>query len=132
VAYPTGSGSEIIRRGAIHNQVTADTNFRFDGVSPTTGTTSGSGYSVATNHIITILSIIIMDQSNSSKTFRLYGLFGGSSVGIIFLQNVPVGPYETYVWNERLVLHPTDRLVFNGLASANFDLYYTYIDQDWT
>ncbi len=130
MAYPSGSGSEIIRRGAIHNQVNLDTNFRFDGVSPTTGTTSGSGYSVATNHIITILNISISDQTNTPKTFRLYGLI--NSVGIIFLQNVPVPAYGTYVWNERMVLHPTDQLVFNGTTSANFDLYYTYIDQDWT
>ena len=129
MAYPTGSGSEIIRRGAIHNQVAADTNFRFDGTSPTTGTSS---YVVPTNHIITMLNISICDMSNTSKTFRLYGLFGGSNVGIIFLQNVPVAAYETYVWNERLVLHPTDRLVFNGVTSSSFNLYYTYIDQDWT
>ena len=129
MAYPTGSGSEIIRRGAIHNQVAADTNFRFDGTSPTTGTTS---YTVPTNHIITMLNISICDMSNTAKTFRLYGIFGGSNVTITFVQNVLVQPYETYVWNERMVLHPTDRLVFNGVTSSSFNLYYTYIDQDWT
>ena len=129
MAYPSGSGSEILRRGAIHNQVAVATSFKFDGTSPTTGTSS---YVVPTNHIITMLNISICDMSNTSKTFRLYGIFGGSNVTITFVQNVPVAAYETYVWNEKLVLHPTDRLVFNGVTSSSFNLYYTYIDQDWT
>ena len=68
MAYPTGSGSERIRTGAIHNQINADTSFKFDGTNPATGTQT---YAVPANHIITILTIVFSDQSNSNKLFQL-------------------------------------------------------------
>ena len=126
MTYPTGSGSEILRRGAIHNQVNADTSFKFDGTSPTTGTAT---YVVPTNHIITILNITFQDQSNSTKTFQLLVTSGGVNTNLLY--NVSLAAYQTYVWNERIVLHPTDKLLLGGSASANFDVYYTYVDQNW-
>ena len=126
MAYPTGSGSEILRRGAIHNQVAVNTSFKFDGTSPTTGTSS---YVVPTNHIITILNISFQDQSNSSKVFQLFVTLGGVVANLLF--NVSLGPLQTYVWNDRIVLHPTDKLIVNSAASANIDVYYTYVDQNW-
>ena len=126
MAYPSGSGSEILRRGAIHNQVAVATSFKFDGTSPTTGTSS---YVVPTNHIITILNISFQDQSNSSKTFWIWAELGG--IECKFNQNVALGAYQTYTWNERIVLHPADKLLVNCNASANVDIFYTYVDQNW-
>ena len=126
MAYPSGSGSEILRRGAIHNQVAVATSFKFDGTSPTTGTSS---YVVPTNHIITMLNISICELSNSNKLLTMWALAG--AVEVKFLQNVPIGPYETYIWNDRIMLHPTDKLLINSVASASFQIYYTYIDQNW-
>ena len=126
MAYPSGSGSEILRRGAIHNQVAVATSFKFDGTSPTTGTSS---YVVPTNHIITILNISFQDQSNSSKTFWIWAELGG--IECKFNQYVVLGALQTYVWNDRIVLHPTDKLIVNSAASANIDVYYTYVDQNW-
>ena len=51
MAYPTGSGSEILRRGIISPQSNSATAFRFDGTSPTVGTAS---YTVPALHIITM------------------------------------------------------------------------------
>ena len=126
MAYPTGSGSEILRRGAIHNQVNADTSFKFDGTSPTTGTSS---YTVPAHHIITVLNISFEDQSNSSKVFQLLCVAGGVNINLLY--NVSLGALQTYVWNDRIVLHPTDKLIVNSAASANIDVYYTYVDQNW-
>ena len=126
MAYPTGSGSERIRTGAIHNQINADTAFAFDGTNPTTGNSSSV---VPAHHIITVLTIVFSDQSNSTKLFQLIAVAG---VNINLIYNVSLGPYETYIWNEKLVLHPADKLIVNSAASANIDVFYTYIDQDWT
>jgi hypothetical protein len=127
VAYPSGSGSEILRRGAIHNQVTTATSFKFDGTSPSTGTSS---YVVPTNHIITILNISFHDQSNTEgKIFWIWAELGG--IECKFNQNVRLGAYETYVWNEKIVLHSADKLLVNCNASSNVDIFYTYVDQNW-
>ena len=129
MTYPTGSGSERIRTGAIHNQINADTSFKFDGTNPATGTQT---YAVPANHIITILTIVFSDQSNSNKLFQLIAATTQAPTSTVnLLYNVTLGPYQTYIWNEKLVLHPTDKLIVNSAASANMDVFYTYIDQNW-
>ena len=57
MAYPTGSGSEILRRGAIHNLANSITSFKFDGTSPVTGTAT---YAVPTHHIISLLMLMLI------------------------------------------------------------------------
>ena len=127
MAYPSGSGSERLQRGTIHNMVNADTAFRFDGGITATGTSS---YTVPANHIITVLKIIICDTANAVKTFQLIVTAGGVNMNLLYTQAVPAK--GVFVWNEKIVLHPTDKLLLGGSASANFDVNYTYVDQDWS
>ena len=123
MAYPSGSGSEILRRGAIHEQAGGNTTaFTWDGTSPTMGTDT---YTVPTNHIITVLTIVITDQTNTTKWFNLW------ANDISFLKEQGVAPDSTYIWNDRFVLHPADKLYIDGQTSANFDVFYTYLDQNW-
>ena len=123
MAYPTGSGSEILRRGAIHAQAGGNTTaLKWDGTSPTMGTDT---YTVPTNHIITVLTIVITDQTNTTKWFNLW------ANDISFLKQQNVSPDSTYIWNDRFVLHPADKLYIDGQTSANFDVFYTYLDQNW-
>ena len=123
MAYPSGSGSEILRRGAIHAQAGGNTTaFTWDGTSPTMGTDT---YTVPTNHIITVLTIVITDQTNTTKWFNLW------VNDISFLKQQGVAPDSTYIWNDRFVLHPADKLYIDGQKSANFDVFYTYLDQNW-
>ena len=76
------------------------------------------------------MSIIVNDVSNTVKQFQLFITASSVNVNLIYQQSVPAK--GTFVWNEKIVLHPTDKLTFGGAASANFDVHYTYIDQDWT
>ena len=123
MAYPTGSGSEILRRGAIHAQAGGNTSaFKFDGTSPTMGTDT---YTVPTNHIITMLTIVITDQTNAVKYFNLWANDNS------FLKEQDVSADNTYIWNDRFVLHPADKLYIDGESGANFDVFYTYLDQNW-
>ncbi len=129
MAYPSGSGSEILRRGAIHNLANDTTSLKFDGTSPTTGTET---YAVPANHIISLLSITVTDMSaTSGKNFSMWTVLGGANIKI--LEEVPVDDKETYVFDSRIVLHPTDTVkLFSDFGGSNYDVFYTYIDQDWT
>ena len=127
MAYPTGSGSERLQRGTIHNMVNTDTAFRFDGGLTATGTNT---YAVPANNIITVLKIIICDMSNAPKIFQLIVIAGGVNMNLLYRQTVSAK--GTFVWNEKIVLHPTDKLMLGGDSGANFDVTYTYVDQDWS
>ena len=130
MAYPTGSGSEVLRRGAINAQGNSATAFTFDGSHITTGQTAAT---VPANHIITILSIIITEQSNSTRNFTIYINNGhGSLPQINIFEQQDVSPYSTYVISDKIVLIGGDNLKINGGGSSNFDVLYTYVDQNWS
>ena len=129
MGYPTGSGSERLMRGTIHAQGSTESAFKFDGTHPATGTNS---YAVPTNHIITLLNFQVCEMSGSHTTFTaaLIGV-GGAEIMLMTDQTLPAD--STFVWNERIVLHPTDIFRINrNSGGTNFDVYYSYIDQDWT
>jgi hypothetical protein len=126
VAYPSGSGSERIHRGYIHNQANTTTSFRFGGLLPATGTSS---YDVPDHHIITMLTITINDQSNAARQVSMW--MNNSSSDISILQDFAMQAYQTFTWNDKFVLHPDDKLLIAGSGSSNFDVYYTYIEQNW-
>ena len=129
MAYPSGSGSERLIRGAMLSLSSAATAFKFDGTSPTVGTAS---YTVPTNHIITILSITWTELGVGTTNFVLYSDI--SSVEYKFLQSHYINEQDTYVWDDKIVLHPGDSLktYCPAQGSASMDVYYSYIDQDWT
>ena len=120
------SGTEVLRRGGINDQSTAETWFNLDGTSPSTTSTSGA---VPTNHIITMLSIILCEKSNATRTFTLYAHDGTTQANIIEAQSV--GAYETFVFSDKFVLIGGDNLKINCSASSNFQINYMYIDTNW-
>ena len=126
MAYPTGSGSERLMRGAINVQDNDATSFKFDGTSPTKGV---EDQVVPANHIITILSISIHDNNTTGKTFTIY-LNDGSSV-ITLLDNVSCQNRETYIFNDKIVLQGGDSLIIDGDTSCSYDVWYSYISQNW-
>ena len=126
MAYPSGSGSEILRRSAIHNQVDDATSFRFDGTGPTTGTET---YAVPANHIITILNVTFSSQDTNINNFTFWVNLSGTEIKL--LQNQTLPAFRTYAWKDKIVLHPTDKLIVNSIAGANMDVFYSYIDQNW-
>lgn len=130
MAYPTGSGSEVLRRGAINAQGNSATAFTFDGSHITTGQV---GATVPANHIITILSIVICEQSNATRNFTIYiNNSHGSLPQINIFEQQDVGAYQTFVIADKIVLIGGDNLKINAGGSANFDVTYTYVDQDWS
>ena len=127
MAYPTGTGSEILARTTIHAQSDTATSFRWDGTMATTGTSS---YTVPALHIITVLSVIATDQGSASELMNMYMNDGSNNISIISSQ--AIGSLGTFVWNDKFVLIGGDKLVVDTESAANVDLLCTYIDQDWT
>ena len=130
MAIPSGSGTEVLRRGVIATQTTTATSFKFDGTNPSTGTSS---YTVPANHIITMISIIICEAAGNPETFDLYMNDGASQIH--FTSTTPLAASATFVWNDKFVLIGGDKLAIAmtaGAGGGDMDVYYTYLDQDWS
>ena len=117
MAIPSGSGSEVLKRGTFTVTTTADTKI-LDGEA---------------NHIYTVLSIIITETAGNAETFGLFldPSAGGTDYEIIsFATALP--PDSTYVFNDKFVLVGTDELNFKAGGTCDIDIVIRYIDQDWT
>ena len=117
MAIPSGSGSEVLKRGTYTVANTTDTVI-LNGVA---------------NHIYTVLSIIITETAGNAETFGLFldPSAGGTDYEIVSLATALPGD-STYVFNDRLVLTGTDELNFKAGGTCNIDIVISYIDQDWT
>jgi len=127
MAYPTGSGSEILRRGAFPAQSTTATNFTFDGSNPTVGSASAV---VPALHIITILNIVFCEMAGADELLALTGHNGSGDVRWLNQQSLPAR--NTFVFSEKIVLIGGDSLEIDLDTAGNVDIWYSYIDQDWT
>jgi len=117
MAIPSGSGSEVLKRGTYTVTTTADTKI-LDGVA---------------NHIYTVVSILITETAGNDEIFGLFldPSAGGTDYEIIsFATALP--PDSTYVFNDKLVLVGTDELNFKAGGTCDIDIVISYIDQDWT
>jgi hypothetical protein len=118
----SGDGQEVLRRGVITTQTSSNwTSFVFTGGSPTTGTNS---YTVPANHIITMLSIIWCETNGTAATFHL----NTGSGYILYSQDLAAN--GTFIWTERYVV-PAGGLL-QTLGGTDIDVWYSYLDQDWS
>jgi len=117
MAIPSGSGTEVLKRGYFTVTDTTDTKI-IDGVA---------------NHIYSVISIVITETAGNAETFGLFldPSAAGTDYEIISLATA-LGAYETFVFNDRLVLSGTDELNFKAGGTCDIDIVITYIDQDWT
>jgi len=127
MAVPTGGGSEVLKRTLINNQSNDATAFRWDGTMATVGVET---YTVPTNHVITVLSIIFCEQSDGAEAINLYMNDGSNNHQLLQSQALPA--YGTFVWNDRFVLTGGDKLIAVMGASTSVDIILSYIDQDWS
>jgi hypothetical protein len=117
MAIPSGSGTEVLKRGTFTVTGTGDTKI-LDGVA---------------NHIYTVLSIVITETAGAAETFGLFvdPSAAGTDYEIISLANA-LAADTTFIFNDRLVLTGTDELNFKAGGSCDIDIVISYIDQDWT
>ena len=118
MAIPTGSGTEVLKR-----------------VSGTVDGASASVLTVDANHIYTILSINITNTSNNTTDMYIYAN-DGSADRDIAQQNTSYNGglkgKETFIYSDKLVLHPADILKIQEDGSGAFEYWVSYIDQDWS
>ena len=115
MAIPSGSGTEVLKVGL--NTVTSSSeSLLINGVS---------------NHIYTVLSVVICETAGNSETFDLYVRNDGSTIFYLIKDQV-LAPKKTFVFNDRIVLVSTDELLIAAGGTCNIDIVTSYIDQDWT
>tara|TARA_R110000824_G_scaffold324575_1_gene511554 strand:+ start:68 stop:451 length:384 start_codon:yes stop_codon:yes gene_type:complete len=127
MAYPTGSGSEILARTTIGAQSSTATSFRWDGTMATLGTSS---YTVPALHIITVLNIIACSQASVTEYINIRLNDGVSNKYI--LDSAAIGGRQTFVFSDKLVLIGGDKLEVFTDAATDIHFICNYIDQDWT
>lgn len=127
MAIPSGSGTEVLKRGWCEEcTINGYTYFNWDGSTES----SSTEVAVPANHIITLLGFTMCDVDNAQNAFTLQYYDGSTATGILQAQSVPA--YGTFVWNEKMVLTAGDKLRIHTSAGTNFDLYFSFIDQDWS
>ena len=115
MAIPSGSGTEVLKRA----QANGNSN------------TPVSILTVAANHIVTILSIIICNiDTGTSVTYNIQVSPAGSGACYL-MTTTPIPGASTFIWNDKFVMTAADVLIINS-SSGDFELYVSYIDQDWS
>ncbi len=116
---PTASGKEVLRRAF------------YDG----TGETERTLLTVASDHIVTVLSLIILERANiSDSKFNLSVLPDGGSALYLFIGH-PISNENTFMINDKFVLTGGDVLklvITSASATATADVWLSYIDQDFS
>ena len=117
MAIPSGSGTEVLKRGTFTVTDATDTKI-LDGVA---------------DHVYTVLSIAITETQGTAETFGLFLDPSAGGTDYEILSNATVlGADTTFVFNDRLVLSGTDELNFKAGGTCDIDIVISYIDQDWT
>jgi hypothetical protein len=116
MAIPSGSGTEVLKRGFFTVTGTTDTKI-LDGVA---------------NHIYTVLSISFCEVAGAAETFDLFldPSAGGTDYEVV--SDIALAANKTFIFNDRLVMTGTDELNFKAGGTCDIDIIISYIDQDWT
>ena len=111
MAIPSGSGTEVLKRAYIANLAETE-QYILTGVQ---------------NHIYTILSITIKDQTGASDAMiDMWIDFDAGGTDLMILVNQLIPFQQTFIWNDKLVLTGTDKLGFIGKSAsdtADFDIW---------
>ena len=116
MAIPSGSGTEVRKRGTFTVTDTTDTKIN-DGVA---------------NHIYTVLSISVAETAGNAETFDLFLDPSAGGTDYEILSDVALAANKTFMYNDRMVLSGTDELNFKAGGTCDIDIVISYIDQDWT
>jgi len=127
MAIPSGGGTEVLKRTVIKNLVAGWTYVDFASATTTPGATTGE---VATNHIITILNIIVMELVNATNGINIRYMATGSTDVDIVSQSIP--NKGTFIFNDKIILHPTDELRLQAQTANELAVVINFIDQDWS
>jgi len=119
MAIPSGSGTEVLKN-----------------VSGTEDNGTSTLFTVGTNKIITILSIIVYGTGTtpgSGGTIANFSIkLNNGSTDYIIASDSTLSAAQTYVFNDRIVMHPTHVLKIGEANNVTVNYWVSYIEQDWT
>ena len=119
MAIPSGLGSEVLKTatGSVDN-----------------GT--ATLFTVGTDEIITVLSIIVYGTGTSPGAGGTIGNFSiklnNGSTDYIIASDSTLTAAQTYVFNDRIVMHPTNVLKITEGNNVTVNYWVSYIEQDWS
>ena len=120
MAIPSGSGTEVLKRAFIASQ----------------GEAEGTLITGVANHIYTNISVMAMEKGGfSDSKFYMYIDANAAGTDVYMLDSVAVPSQTLFVFNDKFVLTGTDKLHCKGSSAgsaATYDVWCSYIDQDWT
>ena len=128
MAIPSGSGTEVLCRGTAHALSNAATALRFDR-NPVSAVGTKT-VTVPANHIITLLSMSFTEVGGADEL--LYMIINDGTNDIYNLHAQPLATNATFMLNDKIILHPSDKLTLFLGSAGNVDVWYSYIDQDWS
>ena len=130
MAIPSGSGTEVLKNGAVKSN-NVWTKIRWDTPITAVGNTSTGTTAIPTNCIVTILNVSCTSTHSADLIFGMRVDIGSTDEIYIFNHSGTTIPaYNTFVYNEKIVLTPDNELEFYN--SQTGDIYFNYIYQDWT
>ena len=116
----TASGKEVIRR------------HYYDGVAESAVVVLQG----VADHIMTTVSIIITERAGRADgLFHMIFYPDASASGLYMLQNQSLPSNETFIFNEKVAITNTDVIKIVGESAggtAGYDVWVTYIDQDFS
>ena len=83
------------------------------------------------DHIYTVLTVSFTERSSSTTELINMSIYSGST-DITLLASQPIGSLQTFTWNDKFVMVGTDILRVSAVTSASFDVWVSYIDQDFS
>ena len=78
----------------------------------------------------TVVGISISNVTSGTINVDCYINDGTNDIYLLKAQSVEAN--STFIWNDRIVIGAGDKVSVFCDSAANVDVYYTYIDQDWT
>jgi len=129
MTIPSGSGTEVLKRNSISGQSTTWTELNWAGEQTAGGASSGTT-AIPANHIITIMSIVFCNGSGADRTVQMKSTASGrDQIEFLTTQSLPTN--GTFIFNDRIVLYPVDKLMFYS-SGTSVGIWLSYIQQDWT
>ena len=135
MAIPSGSGTEVLKRTSMRQLGGSEAYATWWSIDFTVAQISAqANHTVPANHIITPVSIVVCNPTATSYAFDM-GVTPSGGTTIEMVKSQSVAGYGTFVWNDKFVLYGGDALLFRVNTDASgddFDIYVSYIDQDWS
>ncbi len=112
MAIPTGSGSEVLK-------------------SITQAITSAYTLTPTQHHIYTILNIVLKNEHDATSTFDIEVSNDSGTNYVWLIEDHSFVQDATFVWNDKFIIAGDDILKCSTDSVSSFDVWCTYIDQQF-